>query len=78
MPAPGRLQRRHRFTFSEDIKPEGPMKAEKAGIKSSDFKVWCEHCCIRIAPHEERTMISDKAYHPRCYSKLSPSTKTKA
>ena len=46
------------------------MKVEKAGIKTADFRVWCEHCCIRIAPHEERTAAGGKTYHPRCYSKL--------
>jgi hypothetical protein len=48
------------------------MKTEKAGIKSLDLRVWCEHCCIRIAPHEERTAIDGKTYHPRCHSKLVP------
>ena len=78
MPAPSRLQRRHCFTFSEDIKAERRMKPEKAGIKGQDFKVWCEHCCIRIAPHEETSVIRGKTYHPRCYSKVSslvPKTK---
>jgi hypothetical protein len=35
-----------------------------------EFRVWCEQCCIRIAPHEERTVAGEKSYHPRCYSKL--------
>jgi len=46
------------------------MKVEKAEIVNQDFRVWCEHCCIRIAPYEERTAVHDKIYHLRCYSKL--------
>jgi hypothetical protein len=48
------------------------MKTAKAKIKTEDFRVWCELCCIRIAPNEEHTMVRDKAYHVRCHSKLSP------
>jgi hypothetical protein len=48
------------------------MKVAKARIVIPDFRVWCEHCCIRIAPHEERTAVRDKIYHLRCYSKLVP------
>jgi hypothetical protein len=47
------------------------MKKAKVEISKSDFKVWCESCCLRIAPSEERRVVLDKAYHPRCYSKLS-------
>jgi hypothetical protein len=79
MLAPRRLQRRQCVTFSEDIKAERRMKLQKDGIKSQDFRVWCEHCCIRVAPHEESTVIGGKTYHPRCYSKLFPLIpKTKA
>ena len=39
-----------------------------------DFKVWCERCCIRIAPNEERTVINGMVYHPQCSSKLVPAT----
>jgi hypothetical protein len=48
------------------------MKAAKVEISKQDLKVWCESCCLRIAPLEERTVVKDKAYHSRCYSKLSP------
>jgi hypothetical protein len=48
------------------------MKRAKVEIAKPEFKVWCELCCLRIAPLEERTLIRDKAYHPHCYSKLSP------
>ena len=47
------------------------MKAAKVENPKPDFKVWCESCCLRIAPLEDRTVVMDKAYHPRCYSKLS-------
>jgi len=47
------------------------MKKTQVEISKPDFKVWCESCCLRIAPLEERTVVLDKTYHPRCYSKLS-------
>ena len=50
------------------------VKVEKVEIKVAEFKVWCEQCCIRIAPHEERIALSGKSYHPRCHSRLSKST----
>jgi hypothetical protein len=47
------------------------VKADKAPVEVTEFRQWCEHCCIRIAPHEERTAVGKKNYHPRCYSKMS-------
>ena len=38
-------------------------------VESCDFKVWCEHCSIRIAPNEERMTLDGKIFHQRCYSK---------
>jgi len=46
-------------------------KVEKVEIKVADFRVWCEKCCIRIAPHEAQIALSGKSYHPRCHSGLS-------
>jgi hypothetical protein len=46
-------------------------KSGKAAVETAEFRRWCEHCCIRIAPHEERTAVGNKTYHPRCYSKMS-------
>ena len=47
------------------------MKAKKVvTVPTAEFRVWCEGCCIRIAPHEERTAADGKFYHPRCFSKL--------
>jgi len=46
------------------------MKAKKPEVPTAEFRVWCEGCCIRIAPHEERMTADGKMYHPRCYSKL--------
>ena len=45
------------------------IKIEKIEVKSADFRVWCDHCSIRIAPHEEQRTAGGKSYHPRCYSK---------
>ncbi len=54
------------------------MKAAKVESTSVDIRVWCDSCCIRIAPNEERTVNRGKTYHPQCYSKLNVSTgKTK-
>jgi len=36
--------------------------------------VWCDRCCIRIAPNEIRTIAAGKAYHNSCYSKVRTAT----
>jgi len=46
------------------------MKVNKPEVPTAEFRIWCEACCIRIAPHEERTTADGKIYHPRCYSRL--------
>ena len=47
------------------------MRVENARIPITDFiKVWCEHCCFRIDPNEERIGVGGKTYHPHCYSEL--------
>jgi hypothetical protein len=43
--------------------------------KQAEFRVWCESCCVRVAPNEEREVVRGKTYHPNCYSKLSPKPK---
>ena len=50
------------------------MRVTKSEVSTAEFRIWCEACCIRIAPHEERTIAGGKIYHPHCYSKL-PSAK---
>jgi hypothetical protein len=53
------------------------MKAKKVVVvPTAEFRVWCEGCCIRIAPHEERAISAGKAYHPRCFSKLPSASGT--
>ena len=52
------------------------MRVKKTEVPIAEFRVWCEDCCIRIAPHEERTIVSGKSYHPRCYSKLPAANTT--
>jgi hypothetical protein len=55
------------------------MKTEKvADLKTVDLRVWCEHCCVRIAPNEERAEAGKKTYHTRCLPKASPKLKSKA
>jgi hypothetical protein len=49
------------------------MKVEKAGIPITDFiKVWCEHCGIRIDPHEERTGVGGTIIHIVTQNSLLP------
>ena len=51
--------------------PQMLMGVEKARIPITDFiKVWCEHCCIRIDPNEERIGVGVKTYHSYCHSEL--------
>ena len=50
------------------------MKVRKSEVSTAEFRIWCEACCIRIAPNEERTIAAGKIYHPRCSSK-QPSAK---
>jgi hypothetical protein len=57
------------------------MKTEKADVKPSEFRVWCDCCSIRIAPNEDQIAVDGKTYHQRCYSKTSSevsTTKTKS
>ncbi len=48
------------------------MKSAKATVPEAEFKIWCEKCCIRIAPNEERSVKNGKVYHARCYSRVVP------
>ena len=41
-----------------------------------EFRVWCEHCFIRVAPNEQQTVMGGKTYHIHCYPKAA--TKLKA
>ena len=50
----------------------------KSETREKEFRVWCEHCCIRIAPHEERIAARGNSYHPRCHLKLVPLTAERA
>jgi hypothetical protein len=36
------------------------MKIEKTGIKSPEFRVWCEYCSIRVAPKKNRPQLAAK------------------
>jgi hypothetical protein len=51
------------------------MKVASLENTTAKFRVWCERCCIRVAPNEERVVVSGKAYHPNCYAKLSTKPK---
>jgi hypothetical protein len=51
------------------------MKVAKVETANAEFRVWCETCCIRIAPNEERTVDSGKTYHSRCHAKLNGKSK---
>ena len=51
--------------------------APKVEVKVAEFRVWCESCCIRIAPNEEQTAVRGKTYHLNCFSKLPAARKVK-
>ena len=51
------------------------MKMAKAENAEAELKVWCESCCIRVAPNEERIVVRGKTYHSHCYSKLNSKPK---
>lgn len=52
------------------------MKGAKAVSTNGEFKIWCERCCIRVAPNEQRTVVRGKTYHPHCYNKLTAKPKS--
>jgi len=56
-------------------KPGETMKVAKAESTGAEPKVWCESCCIRVAPNEEQIVIRGKTYHSHCYSKLNSKPK---
>jgi hypothetical protein len=49
----------------------------KTEIEKSEFKVWCEHCSIRVAPNEEKTVVAGKTYHSQCYPKAAAKSKAR-
>jgi len=53
------------------MKPGGTRNVAKAKSPEAEFKVWCESCCIRVAPNEQRIVVHGKTYHSHCYSKLN-------
>jgi hypothetical protein len=50
--------------------PRATAKPSKVEKSEAEFRVWCESCCIRVAPNEEKAVVEGKSYHPGCYSKL--------
>jgi len=43
-----------------------------------DIRIWCEGCCIRIAPNEERVEAGGKSYHVGCSPKKTRTKKIAA
>src|SRR3989344_128500 len=39
----------------------------------SEKPVWCEKCCLRIAPYDLRTVSHGKDYHRDCYARMTRS-----
>jgi hypothetical protein len=58
-----------------EMKPAKTKKIAKAENTTAEVKVWCESCCLRVAPNEERTVVHGKTYHSHCYAKLSTKQK---
>jgi hypothetical protein len=51
--------------------------AKAAEAPKGDFRVWCEHCSIRVAPNELQTVVAGKTYHLQCYPKAMAKTKAR-
>jgi len=51
------------------------MKAARIQSTQVEFRVWCEHCRVRVAPTEERTVVRNNTYHPNCYLKMNAKAK---
>jgi len=47
-------------------------KNSNSGSTTATSPVWCAHCCIRIAPYDQRTVYQGKDYHTDCHVKLHP------
>src|SRR2546422_8246310 len=45
------------FPYTTLFRSGFSMKKAKVEISKPDFKLWCELCCLRIAPSEERTVV---------------------
>jgi len=54
------------------------MKSLKSKTSASYHPqpVWCDHCRIRIAPYDLRTVYHGKDYHRDCYAKVSHAAKS--
>jgi hypothetical protein len=63
-----------RESAAKPMKAGGRVKAKVEKVVA-EFRIWCERCCIRLAPNEERTVIQGKTYHTNCYSKVSAEPK---
>jgi hypothetical protein len=46
----------------------------KAAAPSITQPLWCNRCCIRIAPYDMRSVYQGKDYHRECFIKLSHET----
>jgi hypothetical protein len=54
------------------------MKSLKSKTSVSfNLPVWCNHCRIRIAPYDMRTVYQGKDYHRDCYTKVSHLNKSR-
>lgn len=53
------------------------MKIDYKEERDRYFRIWCECCSIRIAPHEQKMAVNGKTYHQKCYSKHGVSKSTK-
>jgi hypothetical protein len=48
------------------------MKTKITVPPPTEYRIWCDQCCIRIAPSEEKMLSGGKSYHPRCFTKAAP------
>jgi hypothetical protein len=46
------------------------MKNSLRTVKQKSVNaVWCDRCCVRIAPYEQKREMDGKMYHEDCYFK---------
>ncbi len=55
------------------LRGKNSMKTAKAKTAAPSISqpVWCQRCCIRIAPYDLRTVYQGRDYHRDCFVKLS-------
>jgi hypothetical protein len=54
----------------KEVEMKNSLRTVKQSVPNG---VWCDRCCVRIAPYEPRIEKNGKLYHGECYSKSAGS-----